>query len=367
MRVLHVCADAGIPLDGSKGASVHLRSLAGALAQEHEVILVVRRVGTMTTVPTGGAAPAATLPLDGPASLDDAVARFGVPDVVYERYSLGHLGGLALARRLDRPFVLEMNAPLAAEAQQHRPGTVDAGDADAEDRLVREADLVITVSSPLRDHVAGLRGPRPTVVIHNGFDPDLFGPSGPKDPAPTIGFLGHPKPWHGADLLPELLRRLRGRGHDARLLVVGGGPGTEDVARAAAAAGVVHHVEITGALPQADAAVAIGRAWVGVAPYPALTPFYFSPIKLVEYLAAGLAVVATSVGDLPGIVGDGGLLVPPGDVEALADAVDRLFSDATELRRLADRGRRHVLERHTWSAVAATTIAAIRQLGAGRP
>jgi glycosyltransferase involved in cell wall biosynthesis len=369
VRILHVCADAGIPLDGSKGASVHLRSLAGALAQDHEVVLAVRRIGAGAAVSTGtgGAGPVVTLPLDGPAALDGAVARYGVPDVVYERYSLGHLDGLALARRLGRPFVLEMNAPLAAEAQQHRPGTVRAGDAEAEIHLLREADLVITVSSPLRDHVAGVRGPQPTVVIHNGFDPDLFTVCGPKDPTPTIGFLGHPKPWHGADLLPEVLRRLRDRGHDARLLVVGGGPGADDVAHAADVAGVAPHVEITGPLPQVDAIAAIARAWIGLAPYAAVEPFYFSPIKLVEYLAAGLAVVATTVGDLADIVGDGGVLVAPGDMEALVDAVDGLLSDGAARQEIADRGRRHIMFRHTWSAVADRTVAAIEELVPRQP
>lgn len=371
MRILHVCADAGIPLDGSKGASVHLRSLAEALARDHEVVLVVRRPasgpagGTAGATGAGASAPPAALVLEGPASLDAAVARAGVPDVVYERYSLGHLDGLDLARRLDRPFVLEMNAPLAAEAQQHRPGTVAAGDAEAEARLLREADLVITVSTPLRDHVAAVRGPRPTLVVHNGVDPARFGSPRPKDPVPTLGFLGHPKPWHGADVLPEVLRRLRDRGHDARLLVVGGGPGAESVTRAAAAAGVAPHVEVTGALPPADAAAEIARAWVGVAPYAALEPFYFSPIKLVEYLAAGVPVVATSVGDLPSIVADGGVLVPPGDLAALVDAIDRLLADEAVRHERAERGRQHVLAQHTWSAVAATTVAAIRELGAG--
>jgi glycosyltransferase involved in cell wall biosynthesis len=91
-----------------------------------------------------------------------------------------------------------------------------------------------------------------------------------------------------------------------------------------------------------------------VAPYPELTPFYFSPLKVYEYMAAGLPVVASRIGQLAALIRprDNGLLCAPGDAEALADAL-RLLRDNPALRRsLGDAAREDVLRDHTWDAVA---------------
>jgi hypothetical protein len=154
MRIFQVCADPGIPFDGTKGASVHLRALADALQRRgHEVHVfaenprVSRRVGRGIDVRT----------LE-PGSLEDAASRLGRPDFVYERYALGHESGLQFARRVRSPFVLEVNAPLVLEASRHRPHKLRASDGELERRLFRQADVAATVSEPLRRYVAGIRG-----------------------------------------------------------------------------------------------------------------------------------------------------------------------------------------------------------------
>src|SRR5438874_131665 len=106
MRIAVVCADRGIRVDGTKGASVHLRSIAAALSERHEVWLVTAH------------APAAATSRAWRWSLDDldAVVSGWPADAVYERYSLGHTAGITAARRAGKPFVLEVNAPLFDEA-----------------------------------------------------------------------------------------------------------------------------------------------------------------------------------------------------------------------------------------------------------
>jgi glycosyltransferase involved in cell wall biosynthesis len=81
-------------------------------------------------------------------------------------------------------------------------------------------------------------------------------------------------------------------------------------------------------------------------------------LPAVEEMACGLPLVATQVGALPEIVGSdesAGLLVPPGDAEALATALGRLLDDPELRRRLGAAGRRRVQERFTWRAAAAGT------------
>jgi glycosyltransferase involved in cell wall biosynthesis len=98
---------------------------------------------------------------------------------------------------------------------------------------------------------------------------------------------------------------------------------------------------------------------IGVAPYRGGEPFYFSPLKIYEYMASGLPVVASDVGDLARVVrhGETGLICPPDDPAALAAALGRLADDPASARRMGRAGRAQVFERHTWAGVAWRVLA----------
>jgi glycosyltransferase involved in cell wall biosynthesis len=101
---------------------------------------------------------------------------------------------------------------------------------------------------------------------------------------------------------------------------------------------------------------------VAVAPYPDAKRFYFSPLKVYEYLASARAVVASRVGQVAAIIQHevNGLLCPPGDAASLAAALERLHGDPALRTRLGQAARASVLEHQSWEARAATIIALAR-------
>jgi len=328
MNLLYLCADRGISLLGHKGASVHLRSLAAALAARgNEVIVACRKLEGPNAPPAGVEVRLMPASEDEHAAWIRELMRESGADAVLERYSLSS-GPVAEAARAARlPFVLEVNAPLVEEAARYR-GLGDLQTWRArEQEVLASADAVIAVSSGVRDHVvaSGVAAAR-VYVVHNGVDVGAFqrvagSPPGRVDHDVVVGFAGSLKPWHGVDVLLRAFAEIPGR---PQLLVAGEGPTRTDLEALAASLRLASRVRFTGAVPHAEMPGILAAMDIGVAPYTAQDGFYFSPLKVAEYLAAGLPVVASDQGDVREIVGDAGLLVPPNDVAALAAALARL-------------------------------------------
>ncbi|PYT33163.1 MAG: hypothetical protein DMF52_16180 [Acidobacteria bacterium] len=170
-----------------------------------------------------------------------------------------------------------------------------------------------------------------------------------------IIFTGSFKQWHGVNDLLQAFALLLDHEKRTRLILVGDGPERESLMRSAAELRIESNITFTGAVSHEAIPALLASADIAVAPYLPLDDFYFSPLKLGEYLATGLPVVATACGDLDPLLRDdvSSLRVPPGDVPALARALGRLTEDP-ELRRRLGRAGRRVAEKHL-SLEAATT------------
>ena len=308
--VAYLCADPGIPPDGDKGASVHFRSLAAAFARIGTPLDVfVARDGDVAgfaphrarTVPTprGAGAAGEVIQLGHGEAMLRALQAAGPHAGVYERLSLFGLAGLAYAKATGLPFVVEVNAPLWREAaafrELHLAETARAVCLD----VLRGATKVFAVSPSLAHELtaAGVPGQR-IEVLGNGADLASFRAAAPAaKPAslrgrPTLLFVGSCKPWHGIPFLLRAFAALRAQ-LPCGLWIVGDGPEREAIAQAARAfpgdivhEGAVAHERIPAVLAAADAIVA---------PYPASAPAYFSPLKIVEALAAGRPLLASRV------------------------------------------------------------------------
>jgi glycosyltransferase involved in cell wall biosynthesis len=194
-----------------------------------------------------------------------------------------------------------------------------------------------------------------------GADTDRFHPgaAGPLSFVPPPGivavFAGAFRSWHGAIHLARAIRLLRERGNrNVSALGIGDGPERGVVQ---AEAGALDRVVFTGAIPHDRMPAALAAAHVGVAPFdlgahkPLSLGFYWSPLKMFEYMAAGLPVVAPAAARIPQLVGHGieGLLYDPADPTALAHALEQL-TDAQLRTRLGAAARQRAVKEYSWKA-----------------
>jgi glycosyltransferase involved in cell wall biosynthesis len=212
--------------------------------------------------------------------------------------------------------------------------------------------------------------------IEWGADVDRFRPDAAgalpfsRDPHRVLCvFAGAFRAWHGAAHLPAALARLAAAG-DTRFgaVMIGDGPERETAERAA---GHTPAVVFTGALPHDQLPACLASADIGVAPFdpdrhaPLRLGFYWSPLKIFEYMASGLPVVAPALSRLGRLVEHGreGLLYDPDDPRAL-DRTLVALADADVRRRLGAAARERVVRDFSWQAHCAALDARLRQLTA---
>jgi glycosyltransferase involved in cell wall biosynthesis len=301
------------------------------------------------------------------------------PDFIYERAAIFGTAGVTLARVWNVPLFVELNAPLAAEQSAYRGSGLADLATQAERLLLSQADAVLAVSAPLCDHaIAHGAAPDRVHVFPNAVNPDLFHPAPVDrrlrarlglDGGPVIGFLGGLRPWHGVEALPELLNKLSRRHQRLQLLIAGDGQLRPEIELGLRKRRLLGRAVFTGALAHEDVPDVIRQFDVALAPYPKLDhDFYFSPLKLFEYMACGVAVVASRAGQIAEVVKHGktGLLCPAGDTEALASACDRLLRNARLRRALGRAAAKAVAGRFTWEANAHRAVALAKELIAAR-
>jgi glycosyltransferase involved in cell wall biosynthesis len=181
--------------------------------------------------------------------------------------------------------------------------------------------------------------------------------------------VGGLRPWHGVEVLPELAEQLVRRHRKLRLVVVGEGQLRPFLEQGFAQRKLLERVVFTGTLAHEEVAAVIRQFDVAVAPYPQLDHFfYFSPLKIFEYMACGVAVVAANVGQVPEVLRDGktGLLYPPGDMDALRKACDRLLGDPRLRQTLGRAAAKRVHTHYTWDRNASSAIELARSLMAAK-
>jgi glycosyltransferase involved in cell wall biosynthesis len=293
------------------------------------------------------------------------------PDVIYERYNLFLLSGLMAKKRLHIPLLLEVNAPLVQERSMHSGGLTLRRLAEWAERAAwRGADRVLPVTQVLADYVRARGVPDGRiVVIPNGINRSHFAQA----PAPedakarlglsgrlVLGFTGFVRDWHGVDRIVDWMASPSAPAN-SHLLIVGDGPVRSVLEQQAASRGLADRVTFTGVIDRH--LVPAHVAAFDIALQPAVTA-YASPLKLMEYLALGKAIVAPAVPNLQEVLTDGlnALLFKEGVPGQLEAALTCLCVDAALRQRLAQ-GAQDSIDRLnlTWQGNASRVVALARE------
>lgn len=279
-----------------------------------------------------------------------AAYREFAPDLIYERYNLYYLAGTWLARRTKTPLFLEVNSPLADERSTFG-GLKLRRLAHALERFVwRAATRVLAVTQTLKDIIAQSGVPPERIeVVPNGVVLERFETAADhaSPTAVTIGFLGFVRDWHGMDAVLKSMSEHTGA-VPLRLMVVGDGPARAGLEIQAAQLGLADRVEFTGVVPFEEVPALIRQFDIAI--QPKVVP-YASPLKIFDYMAAGLAIVAPDQPNIREILHDrtNGLLFDPASPGAMWQAIRELI-DTPDLRNELGKAARNELERkgYTW-------------------
>jgi glycosyltransferase involved in cell wall biosynthesis len=384
VRLVYAALDQQVP--GTKGGSVHVRAVAeGLAALGHEVHVAVGQGGPWPDRDDGATGRVhwhAMRPPLGRAELRwmragaiTALARRVDAQCVMERYYNFGGEGVIAARRLGLPAVLEVNAPVidypgSAKSRLDRALILEPM-RRWRDAVCRGTDLFITPNPHILP--AWVDGAR-VLAVEWGADVDHFRPdaTGPLPFTPDRNrvvcvFAGAFRSWHGVVQLSAALARLHAQG-ERRLGAVFIGDGPER-ASAEHAARDVPGVTFTGAIPHAQLPQCLAAADIGVAPFdpgkhkPLALGFYWSPLKIFEYMSSGLPVVAPRLPRIAHLVGDNeeGLLYDPADPRTLDAALVRL-TDHTLRDRLGRAARIRAVAQYSWRAHCVAIDARLRAL-----
>jgi glycosyltransferase involved in cell wall biosynthesis len=383
VRILYVASD--VALSDAHGGAVHVREVASGLAAlGHEVWVIVRgRPGQDMRGREDGfeirrvlqRVPSRIFRLIALPAVDRE-ARELRPDVVIERYYNFGGEGVIVARRLSVPALLEVNSPMV-----EYPGSL-------KDRLDR------LVGSPLRRwreylarEAAGFVAPTATILpafveherVHElpwGANTERFHPGVPAANLAfvrgrkVVAFVSSFRSWHGASSLVEAAAKLRR--NDVLFLMIGDGPERAGVESRIAALGLARSFVFTGAIPHENVPSYLRHAFVGVAPFETRRhryleiDFYWSPLKILEYMAMALPVVTVDLPALRRIVRPGvdGLVYPEGDIAALAAALAELLDSPEKARSFGHFARERVVEDFSWRRHCTVLDTILRQLAA---
>ena len=301
------------------------------------------------------------------------------PDVILLRYNFLNFSLPVIARLKRIPLVLEVNAPMAYENKKFSEHAVKLP-------LIPEfvewlnlylSQRIIVVSSQLKEYYRPWRIDKEKfVVIPNGANIKKFNPNVTaerilnkyqlKDKV-VLGFAGSFHYWHGLENLMNFIQSILKKYPQVAFLLVGEGPLKNDLEQALAQNDSKDKVIFSGYVSYNEMPEYLVAMDIVFAPYPNMDFFYYSPLKLYEYLSAGRAVVASRIGQIGEVLVDqqNGMLFAPGDYQEMLAKTIQLLEDPELRRKISQNGRKLAEEKYNWENSAKSVMDTLASVGSG--
>lgn len=229
-------------------------------------------------------------------------------------------------------------------------------------RVAPKIKRLITVSRSAKNDIVRDFGLQPSLfsVVPNGIDTDRFYPlKGVKRrPFRLITTNSADTPLKGLHYLVNAIAKLVPKWPRLQLVIVGAPKKGSPTSSLIKKLGLERHIQFTGKIQNEEFVHQYAMAWCAVV--PSLYEGFGLPAG--EAMACGVPVISTTGGSLPEVIGDAGLLVPPGDDDALAQAIESLCTNPDLAQSLGQKGYERVMREFTWESAAQKCVQVYRQV-----
>ena len=307
------------------------------------------------------------------------------PDLLIARMDLYVFSALLVSKLLKIPMINEADAPCVYEALEFHKEfwSIPKLPAFLEKSNLKQSELNICVSQTAKEYFLnyGIQDNK-VKVITNGADVNKFHKDinsskvvekyDLKDKI-IIGFVGSFHIWHGVENLINIIKNVLSKNTEVVFLLVGqGGPMKSSLEGFIKTEKLFKNVYMAGYIPPSEIPNYISAMDIVVAPYPKLKFFYYSPVKIFEYMACQKPVLTTNIGQISEIITDGenGVLCKPDDSDELLNKLLQLIVDREKRKKIGLNARKTIVDSHTWSIKAAEwsdyCTSVVRQFEEGR-
>jgi glycosyltransferase involved in cell wall biosynthesis len=283
-----------------------------------------------------------------------------MPDVIHDNQTLGYgmlrmlKDGMPIIANVHHPITVDRELDLAASPLRKKFSKIRwYSFLRMQKRVIQQMPTLVTVSENSYDDIVRdfEVDPRRMRIIPVGVEHDVFvPPTLPRVPGRIVATASADHPLKGIVPLLEAVAKLRTE-RDVELIIVGkaseGGAAAKTIERL----GLERTVRFVTGVSEAELVQIFGSAHVGVVP----SLYEGFSLPAIELMSCATPLVATTAGALPEVVGDAAYSVPPGDTEALAQAIKAVMDDEDLAAELGAAGRARVMEIYTWQSVAAQT------------
>lgn len=287
------------------------------------------------------------------------------PDIIHERFHVPNQYSIKIWEELRIPKALEVNS-LYIEEKVYKGKAKDIALKQRE-KLFEQAEVIITQTETLRDIIGELIN-KPIYVIPNGVDTQKFRPDiycenlkeklGVNDKI-IMTFVGSFKKWHGVDQIPKFAKKFEDK--NVVFLLVGAGELFKQVEKMR-----TDNIVLLGAKPHDEIPKYLALSDILIAPfdheYFKSYKFWWNPVKLFEYMAAGKPIVSYDYEEVRKIVRGAGLLAKPGDLDDFIKKLEYLVEDEGLRKELGRKGREIAVREYDWRIRAKQTVKVYKEV-----